>query len=54
MRDKKNFADPEEFRPERFIRAADGKFQADPKVTFFGFGHRRCPGEALARIEVWD
>ena len=44
MRDPEVYEDPEEFRPERFIR--DGKLDTslrDPAAFAFGFG-RRCVG----------
>ena len=42
------FADPLQFRPERFLDA-DGKFQADKNVIPFSVGKRQCLGESLAR-----
>ena len=46
------FADPLEFRPERFLDA-DGKFQADKNVIPFSVGKRQCLGESLARNELF-
>ncbi|XP_050429300.1 probable cytochrome P450 305a1 isoform X2 [Adelges cooleyi] len=40
--------DPEVFRPERFIEE-DGDIKSGDNMYFFGFGKRRCPGEALAQ-----
>nr|UOW66142.1 cytochrome P450 305A1 [Rhopalosiphum padi] len=40
--------DPEVFRPERFIDT-NGKLNTIEDMYFFGFGKRRCPGEALAQ-----
>ncbi|XP_060840673.1 probable cytochrome P450 305a1 [Rhopalosiphum padi] len=40
--------DPEVFRPERFMDT-NGKLKTIEDMYFFGFGKRRCPGEALAQ-----
>jgi cytochrome P450 len=38
------YADPEEFKPERFL-SEDGSFQDDPAIYLaFGVGRRICPG----------
>jgi len=46
------FPQPNEFRPERFLDA-DGKFRPDNNVMPFPTGKRQCPGEALARDELF-
>ncbi|KAM5536638.1 hypothetical protein V8D89_009733 [Ganoderma adspersum] len=50
MHDPGVYQDPEEFRPERFIR--DGKLDfttvPDPTRFVFGFGRRMCPGRYFA------
>ncbi|XP_034941924.1 probable cytochrome P450 305a1 isoform X2 [Chelonus insularis] len=45
--DPKNFDDPECFKPERFLK--DGIYIPNKKLIFFGGGHRRCPGEIVAK-----
>ncbi|KAM5539386.1 hypothetical protein V8D89_006838 [Ganoderma adspersum] len=45
LHDPKAYENPEEFRPERFLR--DGKLDPDirdPSDFVFGFGRRTCPG----------
>jgi len=45
--------DEDTFRPERFLDS-NGEFKRDLcALTFFGLGKRRCPGEHLARAEVF-
>ncbi|KAI0373666.1 cytochrome P450 [Pilatotrama ljubarskyi] len=49
MHDPQMFAEPDEFRPERFIR--DGKLNPDvldPTTLVFGSGRRICPGRYFA------
>ncbi|XP_025194392.1 probable cytochrome P450 305a1 [Melanaphis sacchari] len=46
--DQLKWDDPEVFRPERFMDT-DGKLNTIGDLYFFGFGKRRCPGEALAQ-----
>ncbi|KAI0643941.1 CyP450 monooxygenase [Trametes meyenii] len=48
-RDARHYPDPEEFRPERYLR--DGKLDPDvldPRDVIFGFGRRACPGRDFA------
>nr|UEN71136.1 cytochrome P450 4AV17 [Meteorus pulchricornis] len=49
--DPENFEDPQSFKPERHLQ--DDKFVLDKKLIFFGGGHRRCPGEIVARSETF-
>ncbi|KAF9449661.1 cytochrome P450 [Macrolepiota fuliginosa MF-IS2] len=55
LHDEENFPDPEEFKPERFMR--DGKLRTDvldPETTAtFGFGRRICPGARIALSTVY-
>ena len=51
-RDPENFANPDEFKPERWIDA-NGKFQYFPfKFIPFSMGPRVCVGESLARADL--
>ncbi|KAK7679980.1 hypothetical protein QCA50_016926 [Cerrena zonata] len=43
------YNDPQEFRPERFLRNAE----MDPKNIVFGFGRRQCPGSELADRSIF-
>ncbi|CDO76601.1 hypothetical protein BN946_scf184868.g15 [Trametes cinnabarina] len=56
-RDPTIYPDPEEFRPERFIRRAGkdaGKGDIPlPSTYVFGFGRRICPGQELANPSLW-
>ena len=53
--DKKYWKDPENFRPERFIKDIDGKptFVKDERVVTFAIGRRRCVGESMAMDEMF-
>ncbi len=51
--DETAFADPYEFKPTRFLDDDDGSYVGDDGVYMFGPGRRRCPGEALARAELF-
>ncbi len=46
--DPETYADPEQFRPERFLKRSYSPFQYMP----FGGGHRRCIGAAFASFEI--
>ncbi|XP_039261731.2 cytochrome P450 2B1-like [Styela clava] len=50
--DPEHFADPEEFRPDRFLDE-DGKFVQDSHVIPFSFGPRYCMGDQMAKIELF-
>ncbi|CAI4224339.1 unnamed protein product [Auanema sp. JU1783] len=49
MSDERYFGRTEQFRPERF--SEDKKLE--PRVIPFGIGKRACPGESLARAELY-
>ncbi|XP_076472062.1 putative cytochrome P450 49a1 [Babylonia areolata] len=50
-KDRRFVADPEDFRPERWLRHS--RQQTPPFLTLpFGFGPRSCPGRRLASQEV--
>ncbi|TBU63498.1 cytochrome P450 [Dichomitus squalens] len=56
LHDPEAYQDPEDFRPERFIR--DGKLDPsvrDPSAFAFGFGRRRvvCPGRHFAEAALF-
>ena len=51
--DPKLFPEPEKFKPERFLSADRKKFIRDDNVIGFGYGKRSCPGEPMARTEVF-
>lgn len=52
--DEKEWKDPWEFRPERFLDS-DGKMRDTSKLSYmpFGAGRRVCLGEALAKQEMF-
>ncbi|XP_027553830.1 cytochrome P450 1A5-like [Neopelma chrysocephalum] len=54
-RDEKLWKDPETFNPERFLSADGTKVNKEDgeKVLVFGLGKRRCPGETIARWQVF-
>ncbi|KAJ7493305.1 cytochrome P450 [Mycena galericulata] len=49
-RDRKTYADPEVFRPERFIETAAHKKEKDPRDMLFGYGRRAFH---LADASMW-
>ncbi|XP_051626362.1 cytochrome P450 1A5-like [Manacus candei] len=53
--DEKLWKDPETFNPERFLSADGTKVNKEEgeKVLVFGLGKRKCPGETIARWEVF-
>ena len=51
--DPKLFPEPDKFRPERFLSADGKKFIRDDNIIGFGYGKRSCPGEPMARTEVF-
>ncbi|CAJ0962465.1 unnamed protein product, partial [Mesorhabditis belari] len=50
--DEKVFPDPYEFNPDRFLNK-DGTFKTYPELVPFSVGKRQCPGEGLARLELY-
>ena len=43
---------PEKFRPERFL-TPEGRYQSSDLLAPFSVGKRVCPGETLARMELF-
>ena len=48
---EKSWKDPKRFDPTRFIDA--GKFLRDDRVINFQIGKRVCPGESLAKAQLF-
>ncbi|TFY79264.1 hypothetical protein EWM64_g4748 [Hericium alpestre] len=46
------YAEPDTFRPERFL-TNEGRLNNDTSRTLFGFGRRNCPGQHLAEATIW-
>ena len=49
--DPEIYPEPEQFKPERFIR--EGKFTVTDTFMQFGTGQRMCIGNLLARMELF-
>lgn len=47
--DEEIFKNPQEFRPERFMENNN----LEKRLIPFGIGKRACPGESLARAELF-
>ncbi|KAK7059719.1 cytochrome P450 [Favolaschia claudopus] len=52
-RDPNTYADPEIFRPERFVETTMHIKEKDPRDILFGYGRRACPGIHLADAALW-
>ncbi|XP_033639373.1 cytochrome P450 2J6-like [Asterias rubens] len=50
--DPTQWVEPEKFRPERFL-GENGKVQNRPALMPFSAGRRACPGENLAKMELF-
>lgn len=57
MHNPKEFPEPEEFRPERFLDRAGqlrkGRPDYHDDVITFGYGRRQCPGRTFALDELF-
>ena len=51
MRGDQDWTDPEKFNPDRFIE--NGTVKKSESFIPFGAGKRKCPGESLARAELF-
>lgn len=47
------FPDPETFLPERFLDVSEENVTGTDRLYQFGVGKRMCPGEGLARVEIY-
>ncbi|XP_046583343.1 cytochrome P450 2J6-like [Haliotis rubra] len=52
LQDKDVWGDPQNFRPDRFLDDA-GKIQKREEFIPFSLGRRVCPGESMARMELF-
>lgn len=55
LRNEAIWAQPDVFRPERFLEPVDEATakRRDPRPYVFGFGRRRCPGLHLIEESLW-
>ncbi|EJD42958.1 cytochrome P450 [Auricularia subglabra TFB-10046 SS5] len=55
FRNEELYTDPNEFRPERYLRDGVLNFESvtDPRLLLFGFGRRICPGRHFADAAAW-
>ncbi|OQV22181.1 Cytochrome P450 2J2 [Hypsibius exemplaris] len=51
--DPKNFPEPEKFKPARFLDESQTKVAGTENLMPFSAGKRICPGESLARMELF-
>ncbi|GAA5989469.1 hypothetical protein JCM11641_007313 [Rhodosporidiobolus odoratus] len=58
-RDPEYFSEPDEFRPERYLKVEDGGedegegYPQNPGHSAFGWGRRICPGMHVAERSLW-
>lgn len=51
--DPKIWANPESFDPGRFLSDDGGTFILGPSLTSFGGGKRVCPGQSMAKVQLF-
>lgn len=51
--DEKYWPQPEKFQPARFLSADGSKIEKSELILPFSYGKRSCPGEGIAKIEVF-
>ncbi|KAH7931282.1 cytochrome P450 [Leucogyrophana mollusca] len=53
LHDPRVYAEPMEFKPERFLPSEGEEAETDPHNVCFGFGRRQCPGIVLAETSLF-
>ncbi|KAG1907690.1 cytochrome P450 [Suillus fuscotomentosus] len=53
LNDPQRYANPSQFKPERFLDNDGNDPEREPRTICFGFGRRICPGLHLADASVW-
>ncbi|KAG7448607.1 cytochrome P450 [Guyanagaster necrorhizus] len=53
LHDEKEYPEPFEFRPERFMPPSDDPMPLNPREASFGFGRRICPGRHFSDSLLW-
>ncbi|KAG1781056.1 cytochrome P450 [Suillus placidus] len=53
LNDPRTYANPSQFKPERFLDNGGKDPELEPRTICFGFGRRICPGLHLADASVW-
>ncbi|KAG2056881.1 cytochrome P450 [Suillus hirtellus] len=53
LNDPQTYADPSQFKPERFLDNDGNDPEREPRTICFGFGRRICPGLHLADASIW-
>jgi len=52
-RDPEHYPDPDEFKPERFLKADSGNQPMDPRLYVFGIGRRNCVGRYFVDVALY-
>ncbi|KAG2366934.1 cytochrome P450 [Suillus spraguei] len=53
LNDPRTYANPSQFKPERFLDNDGEDPEPEPRTMCFGFGRRICPGLHLADASIW-